>query len=208
MTPGRVNLRIYQGSTFSQMFRWESKSITYATIQMIQKSAPCVITLYPGQPVPPPSWRVRVTGAQGMKDINLDTLPDAYYIVTNTFLTGSGLYAAWEVTINEINSLNYGTYTSNGALSWFEPIPLAGYTAVMQIRKSISDTAYEVELTSAGGEIILDDVDKHIQILIPKSITTSMNFLTGVYSLELTDSSGKTITFIQGNVTLIKEVTR
>jgi hypothetical protein len=79
MTPGRVNLRIYQGSTFSQMFRWESKSITYATIQTIQKSAPCVITLNPGYSPPPPSWRVRVTGANGMKDINLDTLPDEYY---------------------------------------------------------------------------------------------------------------------------------
>lgn len=204
MTPGRVNLRIYQGSTFSQMFRWESKTITYATIQTIQKSAPCVIRLNPGHTPPPPSWRVRVTGAQGMKDINLDTLPEAYYIVSNTVLTGS----TWDVTINEINSLNYGVYTGNGALSWYEPVPLTGYTAAMQIRKSISDTAYEVELTSAAGNIIFDNVDKTIQILIPKSITTALNFTSGVYSLELTDSTGRTITFIQGNVTLIKEVTR
>lgn len=204
MTPGRVNLKIYQGSTFNQMFRWESKSITYATIQDINKSAPCVIRLNPGQMPPPPSWRVRVTGANGMKDINLDTLPDAYYIVTNVYWAGS----TWEVTIAEINSLNYGVYTGNGALSWYEPVPLAGYTATMQIRKSISDTAYEVELTSGNNEIILNDTDKYIEINIPKAITTGLTFNSGVYSLELTDGTGKTITFIQGNVTLIKEVTR
>ena len=78
----------------------------------------------------------------------------------------------------------------------------------MQIRKSISDTAYEVELTSGNNEIILNDTDKYIQINIPKAITTGLTFNSGVYSLELTDGTGKTITFIQGNVTLIKEVTR
>jgi len=201
MTPGRVNLRIYQGSTFSQMFRWESKTITYATIQTIQKSAPCVITVFPGQPKPPPSWRVRITGANGMKDINLDGLPDQYYIVSNIYLN--------DITIDEINSLNYGTYTGNGALSWYEPVPLGNYTAQLQIRKSINDSAFEVELTSAAGEIILDDIDKTIEIVIPKTITSGLTFSTGVYSLELTDTiTGKTITFIQGNVTLIREVTR
>lgn len=208
MTPGRVNLRIYQGSTFSQMFRWESKTLAYATIQSIQKSAPCVIRLHPGQSVPPPSWRVRVTGANGMKDINQDPLPDAYYIVSNTYLSGSGPTAAWDVTINEVNSLNYGTYTGNGALSWYEPVPLSGYTAQLQIRKSVAETTYEVELTSASGDIILNDTDKHILVTIPKTVTSGLNFTAGVYSLELTDSSGKTITFIQGSVTLVKEVTR
>lgn len=204
MTPGRVNLRIYQGSTFSQMFRWESKTLAYATIQNIQKSAPCVIRLNAGQLPPPPSWRVRVTGAQGMKEINQDLVTDSYYIVTNTYLNGSN----WDVTINEINSLNYGTYTGNGALSWYEPVPLSGYTAQLQIRKSVADTAYEVELTSGAGDIVLNDTDKHILVTIPKSVTTGLTFTTGVYSLELTDSFGKTITFIQGTVTLVKEVTR
>jgi hypothetical protein len=208
MIPGRVNLKIYQGSTFSQMFRWESKTLTYANIDTIQKSAPCVIKLYPNQPYPPPSWRVRVTGAQGMKDINLDLLPENYYIVSNVVLTGSGLTAAYNITINEINSLNYGTYTGNGALSWYEPIPLSGYTAVMQIRKSIADTNYEIELTSAAGNIIFDDIDKSIQLFIPSNITRNLNFNLGVYSLEFTDNNNTTITFIQGNVTLIKEVTR
>ena len=48
MTPGRANFRIYQGSTFNQIFRWESKTIEYATIEDIAKSAPCIITVAAG----------------------------------------------------------------------------------------------------------------------------------------------------------------
>ena len=200
MTPGRVNFRIYQGSTFSQIFRWESKTLEYATIESINKSAPCLLTVHTGQPTPPPSWRVRITGAGGMKEINLNDQPEAYYISTNTI--------GRDVTINEINSVNYGVYTSGGVLSWYEPVPLIGYTAQLQIRKNISSADIITELTSADGDIIFDNVDKTIQVKIAKEITRDFDFTTAVYSFELTDQDGNTVTFLQGNITLIKEVTR
>lgn len=200
MTPGRVNFRMYQGSTFNQMFRWESKTLEYATIESINKSAPCLLTVHTGQPTPPPSWRVRITGAGGMKEINLNDQPEAYYISTNTI--------GRDVTINEINSVNYGVYTSGGVLSWYEPVPLIGYTAQLQIRKNISSADIITELTSADGDIIFDNVDKTIQVKIAKEITRDFDFTTAVYSFELTDQDGNTVTFLQGNITLIKEVTR
>lgn len=200
MTPGRVNFRMYQGSTFNQMFRWESKTLEYATIESINKSAPCLLTVHTGQPTPPPSWRVRITGAGGMKEINLNDQPEAYYISTNTI--------GRDVTINEINSVNYGVYTSGGVLSWYEPVPLIGYTAQLQIRKNISSADIITELTSADGDIVFDNVDKTIQVKIAKEITRDFDFTTAVYSFELTDQDDNTVTFLQGNITLIKEVTR
>lgn len=200
MTPGRVNFRMYQGSTFNQIFRWESKTLEYATIESINKSAPCLLTVHTGQPTPPPSWRVRITGAGGMKEINLNDQPEAYYISTNTI--------GRDVTINEINSVNYGVYTSGGVLSWYEPVPLIGYTAQLQIRKNISSADIITELTSADGDIVFDNVDKTIQVKIAKEITRDFDFTTAVYSFELTDQDDNTVTFLQGNITLIKEVTR
>lgn len=198
MNPGRVNLRIYQGSTFNQMFRWESETPQYATIAAINKSAPCVIVVNTGQPTPPPSWRVRVTGASGMKQINLVD-EDDYYISTNT--VGANVY------INELNSVNFDTYTGGGVLSWNYPVPLGNYTGLMQIRRSVLSSSPLLQITSGSG-IEINDTDKYIRVTITKEQTAQLDFSVGVYSLELTNNLGETITFIQGNISLVKEVTR
>ena len=198
MNPGRVNLRIYQGSTFNQMFRWESETPQYATIAAINKSAPCVIVVNTGQPTPPPSWRVRVTGASGMKQINLVD-EDDYYISTNT--VGANVY------INELNSVNFDTYTGGGVLSWNYPVPLGNYTGLMQIRRSVLSSSPLLQITSGSG-IQINDTDKYIRVTITKEQTAQLDFSVGVYSLELTNNLGETITFIQGNISLVKEVTR
>lgn len=205
MTPGRANFRIYQGSTFNQIFRWESKTLEYAIIEDIAKSAPCIITVAAGQPLPPPSWRIRVTGSGGsgsvgMKEINLIDQPEKYYVSTD--IVGR------TVSINEINSVNYGTYISGGVLSWYQPVPLTGLSAEMQIRKNISSTEIIAELSSADGDIEFDDIDKTIKLTIPKTVTVDFDFTTAVYSFEITNSLGSTFTFLQGNLTLVKEVTR
>jgi hypothetical protein len=198
MNPGRVNLRIYQGSTFNQMFRWESETPQYATIATINKSAPCVIVVNNGQPTPPPSWRVRVTGASGMKQINLVD-EDDYYISSNT--VGANIY------INELNSVNFDTYTGGGVLSWNYPVPLGNYTGLMQIRRSVLSSSPLLQITSGNG-IEINDTDKYIRVSITKEQTAQLDFSVGVYSLELTNNLGETITFIQGNISLVKEVTR
>lgn len=200
MEPGRVNLRIYQGSTFNQTFRWESETPEYATIASISKSAPCIVQVNIGQPTPPPSWRVRVVGANGMKQINILDESD-YYIANN--IVGRDIY------INEINSVNYDNYTGNGVIRWNQPVPLSGYSAVMQIRRSINSATSLLQLTSGvNGGIIIDDIDKYIRVNITSTQTAALNFSTGTYSLELTNNLGEVTTFLQGNMTLIREVTR
>ena len=197
MTPAKINYKIYQGSTFKEVFRWESQTKQYANISAITKAAPCVITTTANHTIPT-GWRVRVNGVVGMKEINM-TAEDSYYIVT---AAGSNT-----ITLNQVNSAGYTTYTSGGVVEWNTPVPLTGFTAKMQIRETI-DSSVILELTHLNGGISIDTANYTITVTMTSAQTALFNFPTAIYSLELTDSNGDVTTFIQGNLTLIQEVTR
>lgn len=198
MQPAKLNYKIYEGSTFQETFRWESQTKSYAQISAITKAAPCVITTSANHTCPV-NWRVRVTGVAGMKEINV-TSDDQYYLVTSK--TNN------TVTLNQINSANYTTYTSGGILEWNLPIDLTGYTAQMQIRETLDSSTVIHEMTTANGGIIIDTTNYSITINIPATTTRNFDFTTAVYSLELTDTSSVVTTFVTGNLTLVREITR
>ena len=199
MTPARINFKVYQGSTFQEVLRWESATKTYATISGISKAAPCVITVNNGQPTPPVNWRVRVTGVIGMKEIN--QLSDSDYYLTSAISSNN-------ITINTINSAAYTTYTSGGIVEWNTPVPLAGYTAKMQIRESIDSSTVILELTTANSGIVIDTTNYTIGINMTSTQTAAFTFINAVYSLELTNVGGAVQTFVNGNLSLVPEVTR
>ena len=199
MTPARINFKVYQGSTFQEVLRWESATKTYATISAISKAAPCVITVNSGQPTPPVNWRVRVTGVSGMKEIN--QLSDSDYYLTSGISSNN-------ITINTINSAAYTTYTSGGIIEWNTPVPIAGYTAKMQIRESIDSSTVILELTTANGGIVIDTTNFTIGINMTSNQTAAFTFINAVYSLELTNVGGAVQTFVNGNLSLVPEVTR
>lgn len=198
MTPAKINYKIYQGSTFRETFRWESQTKSYANISAITKEAPCVITTSTNHTIPV-NWRVRVTGVAGMKEIN-QTSEEDYYLATAV--------TSNTVTINQLNSSGFTTYTSGGIVQWNTPISLSGYTAQMQIRETVDSTSSLLELTSANGGISINTSEYTITITITATQTRAFTFPTAVYSLELTDSSGVVTTFLTGNLTLVPEVTR
>lgn len=199
MTPARINFKVYQGSTFQEVLRWESATKTYATISAISKSAPCVITVNSGQPTPPVNWRVRVTGVSGMKEIN--QLSDSDYYLTSAINSNN-------ITVNTINSAVYTAYTSGGIMEWNTPVPLAGYTAKMQIRESVDSSTVILELTTANGGIVIDTTNYTISINMTSNQTAAFTFINAVYSLELTNVGGAVQTFVNGNLSLVPEVTR
>ena len=198
MEPAKINYKIYQGSTFEETLRWESETKLYAPISGITLAAPCVITTS-GTHTVPVNWRIRVTGVVGMKDINT-VADDAYYLVTSK--TSNSL------TLNQVNSAAYGAYTSGGIVSWNTPIPLTGYTALMQIRETTESTVVIAELSTANSRIVIDPVNFTIQIKLSAALTATFNFDAAVYSMELTDNQGTVYPFLSGSVSLIKEVTR
>ena len=198
MEPAKISYRIYQGSTFKETLRWESETKQYATISSITKTAPCVITTASAHTIPL-NWRIRVTGVSGMKDINLASTTDYYLVTSKTSNT---------VTLNQVNSSDYGAYTTGGIIEWNQPIPISGYTAQMQIRESIESTTVIHELTSSNGGISIDPVNYTISFNISAVTTAAFNFDAAVYSCELTDNQGLVYPFLSGGITLIKEVTR
>jgi len=192
--PIKLNLKIYQGSTFKQMLRWESSTKVYVPITNISKSAPIVITA-PNHLIPV-GWRAKITNAGGMKEANsLD-----YQIATSTTQD--------TVTFNQVNSLAFSAYTSGGVLEYNQPAPIAGLTARMQIREKLNSPTVIHELTTANGGIVFDNSYKTITINISDSVTSAFTFNSAVYTLEFEDLNGETSTFAKGNIALEKEVTR
>ena len=198
MQPAKINYKIYQGSTFQETFRWESETKVYVPIQAIAKSAPCVITTTSVHQLPV-GWRFRVVGAGGMKEIN-SVGEDSYHLSTL-------IPTPTTVEINQVNSLNYTTYTSGGVVEFNQPVSLTGFAARMQIRETVDSTTVIHEATTQNAQIVLDNVNKTIQITLLANVTQNFTFSTAVYSLELYNGNN-VIPFINGNLTLVQEVTR
>ncbi len=194
-TPTKVNFKIYQGSTFKEVLRWESSTKAYAPITGITKAAPMVVTA--AAHGIPAGWRVKITNVAGMTDINsADNYHTATTVATNT------------LTFNDINSLGYKDYVSGGVLEYNTPVDLTGFTARMQIRAKLEDTVVIHELTTENAGIVLDNVAKTIELYISATNTALFTFNTAVYSLELVSSGGIVTPFFNGTISLVREVTR
>jgi hypothetical protein len=193
-SPAKLNFKIYQGSTFQEVLRWESGTKQYFPITAITKSAPITITA-PGNEMLV-GWRFKVTNVVGMTEISS---PDIYHISSGS--------AGSLITINAVNSLSYKDYASGGVIEYNKPVSLIGVTARMQIRAKIGDPTVLYELTTENGGIIINTVTSTITINIPPSVTAGFTFATGVYSLEVVNSNIVS-TLIVGNISVIAEVTR
>jgi hypothetical protein len=196
--PAKINYKVYQGATFKETYRWESETKVYVPIANISKSAPCIITTQTALQMPS-SWRFRVVGAGGMKEINSQS-EDSYYLAT--------LVNNTQITINQVNSLGYTQYTSGGVVEYNDWVDLTGYSARMQIRESVDSTQVLHEATTQNGQIVLDQTYKTIELTIPASATELFTFETAVYSMELFTNAGVVVPFLQGNLVLVKEITR
>lgn len=193
--PIKLNLKIYQGSTFKQVLRWESSTKVYVPITNISKSAPMVVTA-PNHQIPL-GWRARITNAGGTKEANALDYQIATEITNDT------------VTFNQVNSLAFTTYTSGGILEYNKPVQLNTLTARMQIREKVTSTTIIHELTTQNSGIVFDNTYKTITLTIPDTATTAFNFTNAVYLLEFVNTgSGEVYPFAKGSVSLEREVTR
>lgn len=191
--PTRLNLKIYQGSTFRQILRWESATKVYVPVSSITNAAPMVITANSHNV--PQGWRVKMTNVLGMKEVNSLDYVIATGVTTNT------------VTVNSVNSIGFSAYTSGGVLEYNQPIDLSGVTARMQIRPKIDSTEIIDTLTTENGGIVLDNTLKTITLEIDESDTALYSFKSAVYDLEVIKNND-VIPFLTGTVLLTKEVTR
>lgn len=94
----------------------------------------------------------------------------------------------------------------------YEAFNLTGYTARMQIRRTIDSDTPMVSLTSptvnGNGITVMDGANNAISINITDA-TTSLVDSSGLYDLEIIKTStGQVSRLLQGTVTLSREVTK
>lgn len=143
----------------------------------------------------------------------LQSVTTAYSTWQNAITANQATVAAAQaavankIEINQVNSLGYTTYTSGGVVEFNQPVPLTGLAARMQIRETVDSTTILHEATTQNSQIVLDNTTKTIQITLLANVTQNFTFSTAVYSLELYNGNN-VIPFINGNLTLVQEVTR
>jgi hypothetical protein len=92
----------------------------------------------------------------------------------------------------------------------FEPFDLSGYSAKMQVRRTIDSTSFMLELSTQNGALTInptEDSVNQIYIDISASVTASVD-TDGVYDIEITNPDGTVSRILQGIFTLSPEVTR
>lgn len=204
--PAKINFKLYQGATFNEVLRWESAVRVYKPITAITKSAPLVVTAVEHNI--PTEWRVRFTNILGMTELNsVDTYQPSGSITLDGYHQVSAVTAD-TITLNTINSLGFKAYISGGIAEYNLPVDMSGYTARMQVRSKITSPDIILELTTENSGIVIDNVNKTIKLNISAVDTAALNFTTAVYSLEMVSSGGQVTSFVGGNLTLVKEVTR
>jgi hypothetical protein len=89
-----------------------------------------------------------------------------------------------------------------------QPVPLAGYTAKMQVRVSESSPTVLLELTDTNGKLSINPDTGTITIILDALTTKTFTWRSGVYDLVLTAADGTTRRLIEGEITVSPATTR
>jgi hypothetical protein len=87
-------------------------------------------------------------------------------------------------------------------------INLTGYTAAMQLRKTVSSATASLTLSSPSSGIVITGATGLINITITATQTTALLPDLYVYDLEITSSAGVVTRLIEGSAIVSAEVTR
>jgi len=88
------------------------------------------------------------------------------------------------------------------------PIDVTGYTARMMARGAVSSPTPFIDLTTVNGGITLGGATGSVTINMTAAQTSAINETVGLYDLELVSGGGQVTRFLQGIVTISKEITR
>ena len=89
-----------------------------------------------------------------------------------------------------------------------EIVNLTGYTARMQVRRSVSEPTFLLELTTENGGLVIDGLAGQITIVIRDDQTTGASWRRGRFDIELISPAGRVSRFLFGRLELLREVTR
>lgn len=190
MQPAKHDLHIVQGSTLRDTLRLMQPRYEYRPITALGGS-PLRLTVDHGLPG---NWLAWVEGVNGMQGVNRSPRENPHRVTVVD-----------EDTL-EINALSaFGLNPSGGQLIYKPPVDLAGATVRMQIRAQIGG-AVLLELTTANGGLAITGPGT-ITRTISAAQTAALTWTDGVYDLEVEYADGTVQRYLQGAVTVSREVT-
>jgi len=89
------------------------------------------------------------------------------------------------------------------------PVNITGYSVQMQVRPTVGSTGTPlVNISTALGTILIDGPSGKIELLIPKSVTTTLPVGSWSYDVLVTNVSGWTEQIIFGTANVIERTTK
>ncbi|MBX7271128.1 hypothetical protein [Stutzerimonas chloritidismutans] len=190
MQPAKLDLHIVQGSTLRDTLRLMQPRYEYRPIAGLSGS-PLRLTVDHGLPG---NWLAWVEGVNGMQGVNRSARESPHRV---TVVDASTL---------EINALSaFGLNPSGGQLIYKPPVDLAGATARMQIREQVGG-AVLLELTTENDGLAIT-APGTITRTLSATQTAALAWTDAVYDLEVQYPDGTVQRYLQGAVTVSREVT-
>ncbi len=89
------------------------------------------------------------------------------------------------------------------------PINISGWSARLQVRKTVGSTGTPlVDISTAAGTIIMDGPNGKIELIIPKAVTVTIPVGQWVYDCLVTHASGWTEQIIFGAANVSERTTK
>lgn len=190
MQPAKLDLHIVQGATLRDTLRLMQPRYEYRPITGISGS-PLRLTVDHGLPG---NWLVWVEGVSNMQGVNRSQRERPHRV---TVIDADTL---------EINALSaFGLNPSDGQLIYKPPVDLAGATARMQIRAGVGG-ALLLELNTENGGLAITGPGTLTRTMSAAQ-TAALTWTDGVYDLEVEYADGTVQRYLQGAVTVSREVT-
>ncbi len=191
MQPARLDLSIIQGSTLRDTLRLMQPRYEYRPIASLGGS-PLHLTVDHGLPGDSLVWVEGVSGMQGINRSPRTEKPHRVKVIDPATL--------------EINALSaFGLSPSGGQLIYKPPVDLTGATARMQIRAQLGG-AVLLELTTENGALAITGLGT-ITRTLSAAQTAALTWTEAVYDLEVQYPDGTVQRYLQGAVTVSREVT-
>lgn len=88
------------------------------------------------------------------------------------------------------------------------PVNLTGYSARMQVRRTVNNPTKLLDFTTSNGAITLGGATGTVTVVGAATLTDDVPPRSGVYDLELQSADGTVTRLLEGKVTITPEVTR
>lgn len=191
MQPAKLDLHIVQGSTLRDTLRLMQPRYEYRPITALGGS-PLRLTVDHGLPG---NWLAWVQGVSSMQGVNRSPQTERPHRVTVV-----------DAATLEINALSaFGLNPSGGQLIYKPPVDLTGANARMQIRAGVGGVLL-LELTTENDGLAITGPGTLTRTLSAAQ-TAALAWTEAVYDLEVEYADGTVQRYLQGSVTVSREVT-